>query len=196
MIRTPPSHAAVLLAGASAALLAQGAGMPTRGSCAATNRNRTFVDYLEHGRATPTASHPTLSNAMDVGAPSNLERIRWMYGDDVGRLRCDVTAFAVSDDETKACIARVHSQTGYVLDPHAAVGWRAMERARSTGSGPYVVLATAHPCKFPDVVEAVTGVEVRVPAGLADRLSKPERVVHLPADLRALRDHLLLEAPE
>jgi threonine synthase len=178
-----------------AGLLAKGAGMPTAGFVAATNRNRGFVDYLEHGQATAAPSVPTLSNAMDVGAPSNLERIRWMYGDDVARLRQDVRAFSVDDEETRACIARVHSGTGYVLDPHAAVGWRAMERARANAPGPYVVLATAHPCKFPDVVEAVTGVEVVVPPGLADRLAQDERIVRLPAGLGALRDYLLLEEP-
>ena len=174
-----------------AGLLGRRAGMPAAGFVAASNRNRAFPDYLATGRYEPLPSIPTLSNAMDVGAPSNLERIRWLYGDDVGRLGRDVRGTAVTDEETRACIARVHERTGYVLDPHGAVAWEAMERMRRAGDGPHVVLATAHPCKFPDVVEEVIGRPVPVPAALAHRMEGPERVIPLPAEQGALRDHLL-----
>lgn len=173
-----------------AGLLARRAGMPARGFLAATNRNRSFVDYLESGRASSAPSVPTLSNAMDVGAPSNLERIRWLYHDDVARVREDVSGSSVTDQETLACIGRVHADTGYLLDPHSAVGWRAME-TRKDRSGVQVLLATAHPAKFPDVAERATGVPVPLPPALAQRLAGNEEVVHLPADARALRDHLL-----
>lgn len=174
-----------------AGLLARRAGMPAAGFVAATNANRVFPDYLESGRFTPAPSVPTLSNAMDVGDPSNLERIRWLYGDDVARVRADVRGVAVGDDETRATIAAVHERTGYALDPHGAVGWRAMERLRGPGEGPWVVLATAHPAKFPEVVAAATGREVPVPEALAARLLGDEHVVRIPAEPAALRDHLL-----
>ena len=174
-----------------AGLLAHRAGMPTAGFVAASNRNRVFPDYLANGRYEPLSSIPTLSNAMDVGAPSNLERIRWLYADDIEALRRDVRGFAVTDEETRACIARVHERSGYVLDPHGAVAWEAMERARRDGDGPYVVLATAHPSKFPDVVGEVIGGAVPVPAALAHRMELPERIIHLTAEPAALRDHLL-----
>jgi threonine synthase len=176
-----------------AGLLALRAGMPARGFVAATNRNRVFVDYVEHGTASPRPSVPTLSNAMDVGDPSNLERIRWMYGDDVARLRADVRVHSVDDDATRERIRRVHAETGYVLDPHGAVGWQAMVRTRGATPGPWVVLATAHPWKFPEVVESVTGCGVATPEGMAAHLAGPERARQIPADERALAALLLDE---
>lgn len=177
-----------------AGLLALRAGMPAHGFVAAANRNRPFVDYLERGVVEPRPSIPTLSNAMDVGDPSNLERIRWLYADDVARLRAHVRAFSVDDDATSECIRRVHEDTGYVLDPHGAVGWQTMLRAREHVPGPWVVLATAHPWKFPEVVEKVTGLRIDAPGALAEKLAGPERAVSLPADPRALAT-LLLEGP-
>jgi threonine synthase len=167
--------------------------MPAAGFLAATNRNRAFADWIETGRFSPRPSLPSLSNAMDVGDPSNLERIRWLYGEDVGRLRAHVRADSVDDDQTRDCIRRVHSSTGYVLDPHGAVAWRAMERARPESPGPWVVLATAHPWKFPEVVEPLTRTTVPTPPALAARLGGAEHEVHLPADGRALRGLLLEE---
>lgn len=174
-----------------AGLLARRAGMPAAGFVAATNANRVFPDYLESGRFAAAPSVPTLSNAMDVGDPSNLERIRWLYGNDLARLRADVLGTAVTDDETRATLADVHERSGYVLDPHGAVGWRALERARGAGAGPWVVLATAHPAKFPEVVAAATGRDVPVPEALAARLRGDEHVIRIPAELAALRGHLL-----
>jgi threonine synthase len=174
-----------------AGLLARRAGMPARGFVAATNRNRAFVDYLETGTVRPRPSVPTLSNAMDVGDPSNLERIRWLYRDDVATLRQNVRGQPVDDDATRACIRRVHAQTGYVLDPHGAVGWEAMVHAREATSGPWVVLATADPWKFPEVVEDAIGRRIPTPGGMAARLAAPEQVQSIPADRGALAALLL-----
>lgn len=174
-----------------AGLLARRAGMPAHGFVAAANRNRPFVDYLARGVVEPRPSVPTVSNAMDVGDPSNLERIRWLYGDDVVRLRRDVHALSVDDDATRACIRRVHHETGYVLDPHGAVGWQVMAEARRSTPGPWVVLATAHPWKFPEVVEHAIGRGIPTPEGMAARLSAPEHTVPIPADAKALADLLL-----
>jgi threonine synthase len=178
-----------------AGLLARRAGMPAAGFVAACNPNRPFIDYLETGAYRPRPSTPSLSNAMDVGDPSNLERIRWMYGDDVTRLRHDVGGVARDDDETRACIGAVYRRTGRALDPHTAVAWSAMEQVSASGAGtaPWVVLATAHPAKFPDVVEEATGATVAPPAALSETLRRPERMVSLDVDGRALAE-LLLES--
>ena len=88
---------------------------------------------------------------MDVGDPSNLERIRWLYDDD-DALRADVRGDWVSDEDTVAAIADVYQNEGYVMDPHTAVAYVAAQR-RDTGGTPVVVLSTAHPAKFPEVVE-------------------------------------------
>lgn len=176
-----------------AGLLASQAGLAAEGFIAALNPNRVFADYLERGRFEPRLSTPSLSNAMDVGSPSNLERIRWLYGDDVEALGRDVRAVSVTDDDTLACIADVHRRTGYLVDPHTAVAWLAMERTRGGPGAPRVVLATAHPAKFPEVVERATGVAVPLPEALAERLSGPEHARRLPADGAALRGLLLQE---
>ncbi|MCG6955506.1 MAG: threonine synthase [Gemmatimonadetes bacterium] len=176
-----------------AGLLAHQAGMPAAGFVAACNPNRPFIDYLESGEVRPRPSIPTLSNAMDVGDPSNLERIRWMYDDDVSRLRQDVTGVASNDPETRACIGEVYRRTGHVLDPHAAVAWTAMEKARASRApgASWVVLATAHPAKFPEVVEESTGTHVAPPDTLAATFERAETVTAIDADAHALADLLM-----
>ncbi|MGE0158393.1 MAG: threonine synthase [Gemmatimonadales bacterium] len=167
-------------------LLAHECGMPTRGFLAAMNANRAFMDFLDDGAYSPRASIPTYSNAMDVGDPSNLERVRWLYRDDPSRLRHDVTGVSITDEETVACITEVYGRTGYVLDPHTAVGVRAYERAAERHQGPAVVLATAHPAKFPDVVERAIGREVPLPPGIARVMEAKEHMTEIPADVGAL----------
>jgi len=176
-----------------AGLMAHRSGMPAAAFVAALNANRMFADFLESGEARTRASIPTLSNAMDVGAPSNLERIRWLYRDDVEALRRDVRAAVTDDADTRARIAEVHARTGYVLDPHTAVAWSAAERIAKGSGSPVVVLSTAHPAKFPEVVEEATGVPPELPAGLARRMAGVEEVVSLPASGAALRELLLAE---
>jgi threonine synthase len=160
--------------------------MPTRGFVAAVNANRAFADFLEWGAVAPRPSIPTYSNAMDVGDPSNLERVRWLYRDDPTRLRKDVSAISISDEETAACIAEVYDRTGYVLDPHSAVGVRAHQRSPERGHGATVVLATAHPAKFPDVVEKAIGREVPLPPGIASVMTADEHIRNIEASLGAL----------
>jgi threonine synthase len=167
-------------------LIAHRAGMPNRGFVAAVNANRVFADFLAQGVFEPRPSIPTFSNAMDVGDPSNIERIRWLYRDEPDRLRREVTGVSVTDAETSATIADVFARTGYMLDPHTAVGVRAHQRCADTGRGPSVVLATAHPAKFPDVVEKAIGRPVPLPPGIAAVMSAEEHMEHIDANLVAL----------
>ena len=167
-------------------LLAHECGMPARGFVAAMNANRAFADFLEDGRFRARPSIATCSNAMDVGDPSNLERVRWLYRDDPARLQRDVTGVSVTDEETRGCIAEVYAETGYVLDPHTAVGVRAHVRAAEHNHGPTVVLATAHPAKFPDVVEEAIGREVPLPPGIARVMEAEEHMSDISANLGAL----------
>jgi threonine synthase len=167
-------------------LLAHRAGMPTAGFLAATNANRPVVDFLADGRFEPRPSVPTFSSAMDVGDPSNVERVRWLYRDDPAAMARDVSAVSVSDDETRECISEVFRRTGYVLDPHTAVGVRAHGRCRIGSGTPSVVLATAHPAKFPEVVEEAIGREVPLPPGIASVMEAQEHMEDITADLGAL----------
>jgi threonine synthase len=123
---------------------------------------------------------------MDVGDPSNIERIRWLYRDDPARLHREVAGVSVTDAETSATIADVYARTGYMLDPHGAVGVRAHQRCADAHAGPSVVLATAHPAKFPDVVEKAIRRPVPLPPGIAAVMSAQEHMENIAANLGAL----------
>ncbi len=174
----------------SGGLIAQRAGMPNRGFVSAVNANRAFLDFLSQDGFQARPSVPTYSNAMDVGDPSNIERIRWLYRDDPTRLRREVSGVSVADAETAATIADIYERTGYTLDPHGAVGVRAHQVCVDSSRGPSVVLATAHPAKFPDVVEKAIGRPVPLPPGIAAVMSAKEHMEHIAATLGALAEAL------
>jgi threonine synthase len=169
-----------------AGLIAARAGMPISGFTAATNRNRGFADFLNGSTFEPRPSVHTSSSAMDVGAPSNLERIRWLYGGDDGALRADVRGEAVSDQEAFDRIACVYERTGYVMDPHTAVAYEAATRHAGESVVPRVILSTAHPAKFPDVVEAAIGRHVDAPASLLAAADAREHILEIEPTHEAL----------
>jgi threonine synthase len=112
--------------------------------------NKTVPDYLESGSYETRVSQATLSNAMDVGAPSNFERMAAHFS--LEEMRSLILGVHVTDDETKKTIAEVHNKYGYFVDPHTAVGWYGADILATAGKlspGPLAVLATAHPAKFP-----------------------------------------------
>ena len=136
----------------TAGLYAKRMGLPIHSFVAATNKNDTFVQYLEEGEYRPKPSVPTYSNAMDVGAPSNFERIKALYGESLEAIRADIKGRSVSDEETLEEIKRLYEEAAYIADPHGAVGMISLKElmpADSVG----VFLETAHPCKFESVVK-------------------------------------------
>lgn len=142
--------------------LARFLGLPVGGFLAATNVNDTVVRFLESGSLDPRPAVETLSSAMDVARPNNLERLLSLYGGDWVALSREVDGSAHSDAETLEAIRRIHEKEGYLMDPHTAVGWLALRRHRSEGGAegrPGIVLSTASPAKFPETVERATGVE-------------------------------------
>jgi threonine synthase len=184
----------------------------------ASNRNDILTRFLSSGTMTIGEVHPTLSPSMDIQVSSNLERLLFelvgrkgaYVADLMTRFRSDGTiAFdpevmdqlagvwtgeRVDDDQTQATIASVHERTGVLIDPHTAVGVAAAERVDRNPDVPMVVLATAHPAKFPDAVEAATGVHPPLPDRLADLYQRPERYEVVPDDagaLEALVDQVL-----
>ena len=173
-----------------AGLIAWRSGMPASGFTAAVNANRGFADYLSGASFEARTSVPTVSNAMDVGAPSNLERILWLYGHDDQALRRDVLGVSVDDESTCRCIRRVYDSQGYVLDPHTAVAYEASLRHHARSGEPIVILSTAHPAKFPEVVEAQIGVTVDLPRGLGVSQAGTESMLEASADLDSLREIL------
>ena len=176
----------------TAGLMAKKLGVATRGFVAATNVNDVVPEYLLSGVLSPRPSIPTISNAMDVGDPSNFARILALYEGDLDHLRKDLVGSVHNDDETRDCIAQVYERTGYVLDPHSAVGYLGVEAGRRAfGEGPCVALCTAHPVKFREAVEPAVGSEVPVPECLAACLQAERHVTSIPTEMSALRDFLL-----
>lgn len=170
-----------------AGLWAKRLGIPITGFVAATNANDVVPQWFASGHFAPRGSVATIANAMDVGHPSNVERIRWTYRDDLAAIRRDVVHTESFDDEAiRGAIVRAHRDHGAVLCPHTACGLLALERAlveRPTASG--LLLATAHPAKFAEVVEPLIG-EQPLPAALAAALEKQSLAVEIGADLSAL----------
>ena len=173
----------------TAGLMAKRAGLPISRFVAATNANDVVPAYLETGRYEPRASMPTFSNAMDVGHPSNFERMLWLYGSDLDAMRRDVSGCRFSDEDVCATIKRVYEERGYLLDPHSAIAYMGLVgRVGQVGQVGRVgqvgvFLATAHPAKFAEIVEPIIGRPVEKPRALAEALSGPQHIIRIRASL-------------
>jgi threonine synthase len=154
---------------------------------AATTVNDTVPRYLASGRLEPRPSVSTLANAMDVGDPSNLERIQWMFGGEIGAIRAAMGASVHPDAEVREAMRELDRRFGYVADPHTAIAYLGATNCLRAGVTPQVVfLSTAHPAKFGDVVEAAIGRPVPIPAPLADAMRRPRQVDRIAPSLEAL----------
>jgi threonine synthase len=167
-----------------AALMAGRMGLPVKAFVAATNANATVPEYLSGGEYRPRPSVATLSNAMDVGAPSNWERIEALYGGDLDALRRVLRWGAVDAVGTRAALRELRDR-GYVADPHAAVAYRVLVEHLEPGEVG-VFLATAHPGKFREILTPL-GIEVPLPDALREVAEMPLLAEPLPNDLGALR---------
>ena len=177
----------------TAGLIAKRVGIPIDHFVAATNVNDAFPAYVSSGHYTPKRSVRTLSSAMDVGDPSNLARIRHLYDDDIDRLRRDVSTSVHTDDDVRSAIRDVFERFGYVMDPHTAVGFLALENAvRSRADSVGVVLATAHPAKFSAIIEPILGRTIDVPPRMAVLLEREVDVTIIDPTFDALRRGLLV----
>jgi threonine synthase len=180
----------------TAGLMAKRAGLPVERFVAATNANDVVPAYLESGRFEPRASMATLANAMDVGHPSNFERMTWLYGGDLAAMRRDIVGCRHTDDEVRATIRTVFETRGYLLDPHSAIGYmglkgQAGQVGREGRMG--IFLATAHPAKFAEIVEPIIGRAIEKPAPLAEALARPRHIIRIDASLDAVRGLLTNE---
>jgi threonine synthase len=175
----------------AAGLMAKSMGLSEARFLAATNANDGVPRYLRTGRFEPRPSRKTLSTAMDVGDPSNLVRILHLYHGDAGLLRQDLSGRSVTDEETREAIRRVNDRYGHLVDPHTAVGFVALEHAMEDRSGTVgVLLATASPAKFAEVLEPILGREIPLPPELSRGLEAERRVTPLEAVSRRLSDFL------
>ncbi|MDC7221234.1 MAG: threonine synthase [Spirochaetales bacterium] len=160
----------------TAGLYAANWGLPVDHFVAATNANKVVPEFLENGVYSPRASVTTHSNAMDVGAPSNFERMEMLYNKDVANFRKQIHGDWVSDKETEETMSRIHKEYGYLMCPHTAVGYLAAERYRAkVGNKPVITLSTAHPGKFVEVVDDVLGIKPELPPELSSLLNKEKK---------------------
>jgi threonine synthase len=174
----------------TAGLYAMKMGAPIKQFIAATNINKTFPDYLDSGEYLARVSRATISNAMDVGAPSNFERMSAHFS--LEQMRQIILGVSVGDDETRETIAQVHEQTGYFLDPHSAVGWKGVDKLYANNKiqqGAVGILCTAHPAKFFETVEPLIGAPP-VPVSLSRTMERTVNAKVIPADVAALIDFL------
>ena len=176
----------------TAGLLAMQLGLPVDHFVAATNRNDVVPEFLRSGQYTPRPSVPTISNAMDVGAPSNFVRMQALFGGSWETMKTRVSGMSFTDDQTRAAIRTAKALHDYEIDPHGAVGWLAAQKWRAAHPGSATVtLETAHPAKFLDVMEAELGPNcVEIPERLAILAQREKVATLLPADKAVFRDWL------
>ncbi|HYG07399.1 MAG TPA: threonine synthase [Stenotrophomonas sp.] len=179
------------LGNALAAILARQLGVPLGRIVLATNANRVLPQFFAGHPYQPAPSVATLANAMDVGAPSNFERLRWLYRDDEAALRAAFQAWSVDDATIRQTLVDRYRHHGEVFCPHAATAVHVLEVLRAEGvQGDWAVAATAHPAKFEGVVEPLIGAPVPVPESLAALLNRATAAEPLAAEYPALRDWL------
>ncbi len=172
-----------------AGVYAREMGIPIDRFVAATNVNDAGGEYIRSGSFVPRSAVQTFSNAMDVGNPSNIARLRSLYSGDHGRLKGIVETACVSDEQTLNEIRLTYERTGRIVDPHTAVGLAAA-RAHS-GSNPTIITATAHTAKFPDVIERALGIRVPLPEQLQEAFRRAKQSVHLAPEYNAFRQILM-----
>ena len=183
-----------------AALFGHKAGLPIERFIAANNANDVFYNYLQTGRYEPKASRQTLANAMDVGDPSNFARIIDLYSEG-GKLSAEetyqritrlISGATYSDEQIMETMRRCHSETGYILDPHGACGYQALEEQLKPGEVG-VFCETAHPAKFKEKVDAILGIDVEIPDRLRAFMQGEKQSIPMTADFDDFKTYLLAQ---
>jgi threonine synthase len=165
----------------TAGVIAQRLGLPVGRFVAACNLNDVLPEYLRTGTYRARAARPTISNAMDVGDPSNFPRLDQLHGHSLAALGANIVGESIGEEETRRTIREVYDASGYVLDPHGAIGAAAARRARIDAGErrPVVALATAHPAKFSEVIREELGFAPELPARWRDWASRPLQALDL-----------------
>ena len=174
-----------------AGILARQTGLPIKHFIAACNINDVVSPYLQTGNWQTKKAVATLSNAMDVANPSNFVRILEIFNREFSTLSNSLSSATVTDAETEATIKTVYQQTGYLLDPHGAVGYLALEQYLAQHGGKGIFLETAHPVKFPEAVERITGKPVAIPEAVQTIMDAPKKSELMEVAYEKLRAFLL-----
>jgi threonine synthase len=176
------------LGNATAAFWAKRMGLPIREIALSTNANRTLVDYVDTGEFKPRPSISTLANAMDVGNPSNFERLRQLYHS-WEEFKAEIKVISATDLQIIKTITKVYNQFAYIMCPHTATGYFALAQLNSM-SAPWIIAATANPCKFETIIEPLINKTLTIPAQLQNLLSKTSRKISIHADIAELIQYL------
>ena len=171
----------------TAGMLAHAMGLPVKGFIAGSNANDVVPEYLRSGVYSPRERVRTIANAMDVGAPSNFERMMYLYGEDFGRLTSELSGFSNTDAEIREGIREMYELYGYVSDPHSAVGYNASKAYGIEGFW----LSTAHQAKFREVIKDTLGREFPIPEGLQIAMRKQKHFHPMDVDVDALEDYIV-----
>ncbi|MCB0345245.1 MAG: threonine synthase, partial [Bdellovibrionales bacterium] len=174
----------------TAGLFAKHMGLPVHRFVAATNANDSVPQYLSSGEFKPRPSVQTISNAMDVGNPSNFARILAIYDGNYQRICSDISGHSFSDKQTADAIKMVYEDCGYLMDPHGAVGYLGLTK-EIKGSQNGMFLECAHPGKFHEIISDIISDEVKLPNELKDALSRKKQSILVPADYRTIRDQII-----
>lgn len=174
----------------TAGLFGKRMGLPVSRFIAANNRNDIFFKYLQTGKYEPKPSVQTIANAMDVGDPSNFARIYDLYGESHAEISKEISGSTYTDEQIAETLADCYKKTGYLLDPHGAVGYRALtEMLKPNEVG--VFLETAHPAKFKDTVEKIIKDEVKIPAKLQEFMKGQKQSVAMTKNFDDFKKYLL-----
>ncbi len=172
------------------ALFGHEMGLPISRFIAANNANDVFYNFLQTGQYNPKASIQTLANAMDVGDPSNFARIYDLYGHSHERISSLISGATYKDEQIAETMRQCFNETGYILDPHGACGFRALQEGLRDGEVG-VFCETAHPAKFKETVEGIIGAEVQIPERLAAFMKGQKQSIELSKDFADFKNYLM-----
>ncbi|WP_298477141.1 threonine synthase [uncultured Maribacter sp.] len=174
-----------------AGLMAQRLGMPVKQFVAATNVNDTVPEFMRTQEYSPKPSTATISNAMDVGDPSNFIRIRHLFKDNFQDLAKNLSSYSFTDEETKKAMVAIYKDSEYTADPHGAVGYLGLKKYQKENPNTYgIFLETAHPVKFLDIVEETMDIKIPIPSQILKVMDK-EKVSHKIGTYEELKSYLL-----
>lgn len=174
-----------------AGLVAQRLGMPVKHFIASTNVNDTVPQFMLTKEYNPKPSTATISNAMDVGDPSNFIRIRHLFKDDFEALKKNLSSYSFDDNNTKEALKEIYNISGYIADPHGAVGYLGLKKYQQQHPETYgIFLETAHPVKFLDIVEETLNEKLEIPAQIQKVMGKTKTSIKI-SNYEGLKDFLL-----
>ncbi|OCK42544.1 threonine synthase [Tenacibaculum soleae] len=163
-----------------AGIMAQKLGLPIKHFVAATNVNDTVSNYLKSGKYNPKPSKETISNAMDVGNPSNFIRIQELFNNNIDNLKNAFSSYSFTDDETRKAMKTIYNNSNYIADPHGAVGYLGIKKyQKTTVDFLGVFLETAHPVKFLDIVENTLNVQLAIPKQIKTVITKEKTAIKI-----------------